>query len=131
MPSDWDTHKPLEGFFPRLASVDAVAMALRKKFGKRASAILIKLKNGQRLLHEELSAQDIITDLVGNDSEVVKTLRRHNQARNDQEEEYVHIMRFGTDERYCVYWIDHVDFPTGYFDSMKAAQEYAEIMYIA
>jgi hypothetical protein len=33
--------------------------------------------------------------------------------------------------RRCVYWIEHVDFPTGYFGSMKAAKEYANAMYIA
>jgi hypothetical protein len=58
------------------------------------------------LLDDELSAHDIITDLVHNDSKVVKTLYRRDQQQNDQEQEYVNVMRFGKGRRW-VYWIEH------------------------
>jgi hypothetical protein len=51
---------------------------------------------GQQLVDDELSARDIIADLVRNGSEAVKTLyRRYEEPRADEEREYVNIMRFG------------------------------------
>ncbi len=63
MSSDLDTHKPLESFFPKLATLDTVEVALRKEFNERTPAIINKLNTGQPLVDHELSAHDIITDL--------------------------------------------------------------------
>jgi hypothetical protein len=131
MNADWDTHKPLESFFPRLATQDAVTVALRKEFAKRTPAIITKLKTGQPLLDDELSAHDIITDLVHNKSEAVKTLYRRNQEEvDDDEKEYVNIMRFGTGKGHYVYWIQADSSETGYFGGMKAAKKYADLIYV-
>jgi hypothetical protein len=127
-----DTKKPLESFFPRLTTLRAVEEALRRKFGKRTPAIITNLKTGQLSSHEMLHARDIISDLVGNNSEHVKTLSR--QREKDQEQDdvpFVNIMRYGTGRGHCVYWIDHMDFPGGYFGSKKDAEGYAGLMYIA
>jgi hypothetical protein len=131
MPLLLETKKPLESFFARLAGLRVVQVALRQRFENGTGAILAKLKKGEPLLDDELEAHDIIDDLVCNKSHVVTTLYRRNQEENDKKEkEYVNIMRFGTRGHY-VYWIEHVDFPTGYFGSMKAAKDYADLMYVA
>jgi hypothetical protein len=60
--------KPLESFFPSLAAVPSVETALRKEFGKDASAIIAKLKAGESLSDKELGAHDISFDLIHNNS---------------------------------------------------------------
>jgi hypothetical protein len=50
MNSDWDTRKPIEPFFPTLATLDAVQVPLRKTFRKSTLAIINKLKAGQPLV---------------------------------------------------------------------------------
>jgi hypothetical protein len=58
-----------------------------------------------------------------------RTICRDEQYEvDDKEKQCVNIMRFGMG-RHCVYWIGHPDFPAGYFGTMKAAKQYAELMY--
>ena len=129
-----DTPKPLEHFFPRLATLDAVQVALRKEFVTHTPVIVNKLKTGQPLVDDELrAAYDIVDDLVLNESEVVETISWPNQSkvRSDDEDEFcVDIMRFGS-EHCCVYWIQgEVADSSKCFDSMDDAKLYAEVMYI-
>jgi hypothetical protein len=50
-------------------------LALREKFGaRRANAITEKLKQGQAQSDDELTAVDMIHDLVGNESEAEESL---------------------------------------------------------
>jgi hypothetical protein len=128
MNNTWDTRKPIESFFPRLATSDKLRVALRKKFGRGTAAIITKLKTGQPLVDDELEAHDIILDLVGNESDVIKILYRI----GDVEKEYsICIMRFATGRRRYVYWIvPYQEDEAGYFGSIKSAEEYADIMYV-
>ena len=128
-----DTPKPLEHFFPRLATLDVVEVALREKFVTRAPVIINKLKTGQPLVNDEQSAYDIIADLVGNESEDVETISWPNPSKvraGDEDEFCVDIMRFGSKDR-CVYWIQgEVANSSKCFDSMDDAKLYAEVMYV-
>jgi hypothetical protein len=64
-----DKKKPIEFFFPRLATLDAVEAALREEFGTRTPVIINKLKTGQALVDDEVGVHAIIVDLVCNESE--------------------------------------------------------------
>jgi hypothetical protein len=130
--SPWETNKPLESFFGRLAGLRVVQIALRQSFGKGTGAILAKLKKGEPLLDNDLEAHDIIADLVDNNSEVVAGLYRHGQKdENNERVRACNIMRFGVRGHY-VYWIEEAEGGScGYFGSMKAAKDYADLMYVA
>ena len=91
---DWDKSKPLECFFPRLVTLNAAKVALRKEFGKRAGAIITKLKNRQPLSDDDLSPHDIIADLVADKSKVVASLCWEPNSSVDMG--YANIMRFGS-----------------------------------
>jgi hypothetical protein len=116
---DWDKAKPLEHFFPRLVALNAVKVALRKEFGERTRAVITKLKNAEPLVDDELSAHDIITDLVENGSTVAASVCWRPTSRVDSG--YVNIMRFGTAKSLCVYWVQDVDRDNGYFDNIQDA----------
>lgn len=114
--------KPLESFFPVLASLDSVQVRLRREFRKRTAGILAKLRAELPLSDEELSAYDIITDLVKNDSAPEETI----SGLGAYDDEFaINIMRFGS-----VYWIEAMDFDDiGYFETLKAARDCAESNY--
>jgi hypothetical protein len=119
-----DKNKPLEFFFPRLVTVNAVKVALRKEFGRRASAIITKLKTHQPLSDEDLGAHDTIVDLVANESKTVTSLCWETPDPYI-DSGYVNIMRYGTRRSNYVYWVCDEEFPDEFFGSMKAAKEQA------
>lgn len=125
--NDWDKSKPLEFFFPRLVALNAIKVALRKEFGKRASAVITKLKNRQPLSDDDLGAHDIIADLVGNKSKVVASLC-WNPINEFDEAGHANVMRYGTGRFHRVYWIEEERSPGGYFGSLKIAKEQADFL---
>ena len=119
---DWDKSKPLEFFFPRLVALNAVKVALRKEFRKRAGTIITKLKNRLPLSDDDLGAHDVIADIVGNESKVVASLCWKPISSEDMG--YINMMRYGTGRFRRVYWIEEEGSSKGYFGSLKAAKEY-------
>jgi hypothetical protein len=104
--------------------------ALRDRFGDRSPSIITKLKTRQPLADDERYAQDIITDLVNNKSETVKTVDLDNEEQDDdggKVKAYVNIMRFGTRKGHYIYFIQFFEGDKdGYFDSMMDARNYVE-----
>lgn len=96
MQSDYFGAKPLEVFFPALATIESVQAALHDEFGERSAAIVDKLKSRSPLSECELSAYDIISDIVSNESIVEWSTTGFGGAG----EFGINVMRFGT-----VYWI--------------------------
>jgi hypothetical protein len=85
---------------------------------KDTGRILSKLTSQEPLVEEELSAHDIVVDLIHNHSEVEHSLTGLGSAG----EFPINIMRFGT-----VYWIEAPEFDDiGYFDSVESARQCAE-----
>jgi hypothetical protein len=121
MQSKYFGAKPLEAVLPALATIESVQTALHDEFGERSAEIVNKLKSGLPLLDCELSAYDIITDIVGNESAV-----EWSTAGLGSEDEFpINVMRFGT-----VYWIEAQEFdPLGYFETIEQAIDVAEICY--
>jgi hypothetical protein len=126
----WDEKKPIEFFFPRLVTVDAVATALREEFGDRTPAIITKLKERQPLADDELGAHDTIVDLVDNESKGVKTFRDRRRESEEYPRIYITIMRFGPGKGHSVYWIQGMEGESdGYFESMQIAKRYVDLMF--
>ena len=129
-----DKKKPIEFFFPRLATLDAVEAALREEFGTRTPVIINKLKTCQALVDDEVGVHAIIVDLVRNESEAIKSLRVRRQEQMDTvyDKIYITIMRFGSGRRHHVYWIQGGEYgDAGYFETMRTVKLYADIMYLA
>jgi hypothetical protein len=98
-----------------------VQTALHEEFHERAQEILDKLKAGLPISDDDLSAHDIISDLVRNESTGEETL----YGLGDFGEFPIHIMRFGS-----VFWINDSDWgPIGYFETLESARDYAEFNY--
>ena len=115
--------KPLKSFFPSLAALPSVQIALRKEFGKDVSAIIAKMKVGRVLSNEELGAHDTIHDLVHNSSVVADTLAGWSSACDDTFS--INVMQFGS-----VFWIEAPEFDDiGYFDTLEDAKAAAEANY--
>jgi hypothetical protein len=113
--------RPLESFFPTLVAVPSVQDALREEFHERAVEILNKLGAGLPISGDELSAHDVISDLVRNESTVVDAI----DGLGYSGEFPIHIMQFG-----LVYWIDASEHdPIGYFETMQSARDCAEFNY--
>jgi hypothetical protein len=111
--------RSLDSFFPTLASLTSVQAALCAEFGEGTEEILAKLKAGLPLSDNELSAHDIIVDLVMNNSVAEDTI----SGLGAYDDEFpIDLMRFGS-----VYWIAALEFDDiGYFETIEAARRCAE-----
>ncbi len=115
--------RPLESFFPSLAALASVQIALREKFGKVASVIVAKMKAGEPLSDEELGAHDIIHDLVHSNSIAADFFEGWSSARHDTFP--ISVMEFG-----IVFWIEAPEFDDiGYFYTLEDARDAAEFNY--
>jgi hypothetical protein len=121
-----DQRKPLEFFFPRLVAISAVKIALRKAFGKRASAIITKLKKRQPLSDDELDVRNILSDLVQNGSKGVAAICW--EPRSGEDWGCVNIMQYGRRKYRSVYWIDDEFGEAKFFGNLKVAKAYAVLM---
>jgi hypothetical protein len=111
--------EPLDAFLPKLAQDKSVREAFEEVFGERASAILDKLSSGETLIGDEVSAVDLISDLVLNESEAVESLFGLGSAAGVFA---INVMQFGP-----VFWVWAPDFDsTGYFPDARSALAYAE-----
>jgi hypothetical protein len=122
-----DQRKPLEFFFPRLVAMYAVKIALRKALGKRASAIITKLKKRQPLSDDELEVRNTISDLVQNGSKGVAAICWE-PGSSSEDWGCVNIMQYGSSRYRSVYWIDDEFGEAKFFGSLKVAKDYAVLM---
>src|SRR6266481_7585127 len=105
--------KSLESFFPSLAGLRSVQTVLRKEFGKRAPAIVAKMKTGRSLSDEEVGAYDTVCDLIRSNSFVADSLTGWSSA--DDDTFGINIMQFGS-----IFWIEAQEFDDiGYFDTLE------------
>jgi hypothetical protein len=113
--------KPLEAFLPALADVESVQAALHKEFGERSVGIVNILKSGSPLPDSELSAYDIISDIVSNNGTPEWSINGLGNAGAFS----IIVVQFGP-----IYWIEAGEAdPLGYFETLEQARDAAEMNY--
>ena len=114
--------KPLASFIPGLIRLKRAQKELRKSLGSDSEEIIRKALGNEELSADDLAnCDDVLADLVSNESESVNTII----GLGGYDKFEINVMKFGD-----VYWISAAEFDDiGYFGSEKDAEVVAESNY--